>query len=220
VGELHKKEALLKKKEFLFLAMLTIVFSLIGGCLTALLLKDQLAFAQLDSKKEIIAETFRLIDKKGETKALLATQDGQPALIFSDGKTLRLFIGIDSGSIPSLIFYNEKMQQLAKLSAREKDATLFISNPTNKNVSISMGLLKNTPYILSNNNELSYFLRTEEGAFKMNLTDKGKQYFGLLVSDGTALFIGDEKTNVGLFKRHNDAWLNVSKNGHNVWSAP
>lgn len=89
----------MSKKQYILLLLLPLLAGLVGGTLASQLLAGNPAFAEksAESKKIVMAEEFRLVDKKGEVLSTWGMYAGGPGIVlFSKGGEYRAVFSLTS----------------------------------------------------------------------------------------------------------------------------
>ena len=87
------------KKQYSLILLLPLLAGFVGGTLASLFLIGQPAFADktVESKKMVVAEEFRLVDKKGEVLSTWGMYAGGPGMVlFSKGGEYRAVFSLTS----------------------------------------------------------------------------------------------------------------------------
>ena len=105
----------MNRKQFILTIAFTIIFALLGGALSAQLFLGNSVFAQARQEyPAYTAKEFRLVDRKGVTRALLNTANNDLVtsleLMDRSGKR-RMMIMIDDNGNPSAHFWDRNAQQ-------------------------------------------------------------------------------------------------------------
>ena len=88
----------MKRFKYIFLVLLTVVSGFIGGVISNLLFKKQVAVQESEKKKVVEAQEFRLVDKDGKLLGLFGEYDGfqppfQGLFIFDKSGDPRIVVG-------------------------------------------------------------------------------------------------------------------------------
>ncbi len=117
----------MSRRQFVVLAMITMVSGLIGGALSNRIFSSSPAFAQGEAipEKCIQAESFQLVDANGNVRAeLCISPEGMPGLaLIDENYVTRARFSLTGGGKPAMSFMDEGRRVKARLPFDEEILT-------------------------------------------------------------------------------------------------